>query len=37
MLYLQQLKRLTLEAALYAFLVVELLKLFVNELKTLVQ
>jgi hypothetical protein len=37
MSYLQRLKRLTLDAALYAFLVVELLRLLMDQLKTLVR
>lgn len=37
MLYLQRIKRLTLEAALYLFMVVELLKLLMDAIKTLVR
>lgn len=35
MMYLQRVKRLTLEAALYVFMVVELLKLLMDALKAL--
>ena len=37
MLYLQRLKRATIDAALYALLVVELVKLLIGALKTLVR